>query len=107
VFDGDPYTSFSHTDASGGRIGLDFGRPRQVNKIVFTARNRDNFIRTDDEYELFFADKNGWQSAGRTWPTSDSLLYTVPEGTLLYLKDHTRGKEERIFEYREGKQEFW
>ena len=107
VFDGDPYTSFSHTDASGGWIGLDFGRPRQVNKIVFTARNRDNFIRTGDEYELFFADKNGWQSAGRTWPTSDSLLYTVPEGTLLYLKDHTRGKEERIFEYREGKQEFW
>jgi hypothetical protein len=40
-------------------------------------------------------------------PHSDSLLYKVPEGALLYLKDHTRGKDERIFEYKDGKQRFW
>ena len=31
----------------------------------------------------------------------------VSEGALLYLKDHTRGKDERIFEYKDGKQRFW
>jgi hypothetical protein len=74
---------------------------------VFTPRNRDNFIRLDDEYELFYCDKGEWKSAGKTYPQSDSLLYEVPDGSLLYLKNHTRGMDERIFEYQNGKQRFW
>ena len=38
---------------------------------------------------------------------SDSLLYQVPAGSLLYLRNHTRGQDERIFEYRDGMQIFW
>ena len=45
--------------------------------------------RTDDEYELFYYNDGEWASAGRVRPHSDSLLYKVPEGALLYLKDHT------------------
>lgn len=107
VFDGDPYTSFDYVQPTGGWSGLDLGTPRRIVKIVFTPRNRDNFIRTDDEYELFYYNDGEWASAGRVRPHSDSLLYKVPEGALLYLKDHTRGKDERIFEYKDGKQQFW
>lgn len=107
VFDGDPYTSFDYAQPSGGWAGLDLGKPHAVRKIVFTPRNRDNFIRTDDEYELFYCDRGSWMSAGVVHPSSDSLLYQVPQGSLLYLKDHTRGKDERIFEYTDGKQRFW
>ncbi len=105
--DGDPYTSFSYINPDGGWIGLDLGKPQKISKIIFTPRNRDNYIRTDDEYELFYCEKDKWISAGRKKPASDSLLYTVPEGALLYLKDHTRGVDERIFEYKNGKQIFW
>lgn len=107
VFDGDPYTSFDYARPTGGWSGLDLGAPQRIEKIVFTPRNRDNFIRTDDEYELFYYNNGEWTSAGRVRPHSDSLLYKVPEGALLYLKDHTRGKDERIFEYKNGKQQFW
>ena len=107
VFDGNPYTSFDFAQPTGGWAGLDLGTPQCIEKIVFTPRNRDNFIRTDDEYELFYYNNGKWVSAGRVRPHSDSLLYKVPEGALLYLKDHTRGKDERIFEYKDGKQRFW
>lgn len=107
AFDGDPYTSFDYSSPTGGWVGLDLGVPRRISRIIFTPRNRDNFIRVGDKYELFYCDKGTWKSAGKIRPQSDSLLYRVPEGALLYLKDHTRGKEERIFEYRNGKQRFW
>lgn len=38
---------------------------------------------------------------------ADSLVFSVPRGVLLYLKNHSRGKDERIFDYRSGKQKFW
>ena len=37
---------------------------------------------------------------------SDVLQYNVPKGSLLYLKNHTRGDAERVFEYVDGEQVF-
>lgn len=105
--DGDPYTSFDYPEPSGGWAGLDLGIAHKVDKIVFTPRNRDNYIRIGDEYELFYYAPKGWQSAGRQIAQSDSVLYSAPEGALLYLHNHTRGHDERIFEYIDGKQRFW
>nr|WP_302437650.1 discoidin domain-containing protein [Bacteroides intestinalis] len=107
AFDGNPYSSFHYSKPTGGWVALEFNSPRRISRIVFTPRNRDNFIRLDDEYELFYCDKGEWKSAGKTYPQSDSLLYEVPDGSLLYLKNHTRGMDERIFEYQNGKQRFW
>ena len=39
--------------------------------------------------------------------TSDSLSYNAPEGALLYLRNHSRGNDERIFEMVDGKQRLW
>lgn len=107
VYDGDPYTSFDYYQPSGGWAGLDLGKPQTIRKIVFTPRNRDNFIRQGDEYELFYDSLGYWISAGRQTAASDSLLYRVPQGALLYLKNHSRGNDERIFEYSDGKQVYW
>ena len=38
---------------------------------------------------------------------SDPLVYNVPKGALLYLKNHSGGVDERIFEYVDGEQVFW
>lgn len=107
VFDGDPYTSFDFMHPEGGWTGLDLNIPKVIRKAIYTPRNRDNFIRKGDLYELFYWQNRAWQSAGQQYADSDALLYEVPAETLLYLRNYTRGKEERIFEYVKGKQIFW
>lgn len=103
VFDGDPYTSFDYIQPSGGWAGLDLGSPRKVTRIRYVPRNRDNFIREGDTYELYYwesreeAARKGWVRATRTVATADSLRVSVPEGALFYLKNLTRGHDERIF----------
>lgn len=107
VFDGNPYTSFDYKEADGGWAGMDLGHKRILRKIVYAPRNRDNFIRKGDKYELFYCDEGRWNSLGAKVATSDSLVYQVPEGALLYLKNYTRGNDERIFEYKDHEQIFW
>ena len=68
---------------------------------------RSNFIRKGDVYELLYWKGRRWNSAGRQKAVADSLVYTVPENSLLYLINHTRGKDERIFEIKDGRQVFW
>ena len=44
----------------------------------------------------------------RTHVTTIKLEYTeVPSGGLYFLRNLTRGKEERIFTYVDGEQVFW
>lgn len=107
VFDGDPYTSMDYREPSGGWVGLDFDHPVHIGKLVYMPRNRDNFIRVGDSYELFYATAGGWASLGRQTAVSDSLVYEVPCGALLYLRDHTRGSDDRIFEMVDGRQKLW
>lgn len=106
VVDGDPYTSFVYEKVSGGWVGLALPSPMVIDSIVYTPRNRRNFIEAGDEYELFYCDKE-WKSLGRKIADSDSIIFTAPMGSLLYLKNHSRGNQERIFEYTDGNQVFW
>lgn len=104
VFDGKTKTSFNYSRPSGGWSGLDMGRKVRVDRIVYTPRNRDNYIRPGDTFELLYCDKE-WKSMGKKQALSDSLVYSgVPKNTLLLLRNHTRGVEERIFVYENGRQ---
>ena len=104
VFDGKSWTSFDYKESEGGWAGLDLGVPTQIDKIVYTPRNRDNYIRPGDTYELFYCDKD-WISAGEMQATSDSLHYQqLPQNALLLLCNYTRGTQERIFVYENGSQ---
>lgn len=107
AFDGDPYSSFDYMYPSSGWTGLDLGSSRSIRKIRYVPRNRDNFIRKGDSYELFYWRDKKWNSVGIKQAKADSLLFIVPKNSLLYLKNHTRGKDERIFEYLNKKQKFW
>ena len=45
------------------------------------------------------------RTLGQQTAMLDSLVYRgVPKGALLLLQNHTRGKQERILVYEEGKQ---
>lgn len=100
AWDGNPYTSVDMKESSGGWTGLDLGRPRKIEKIVYSPRNRGNFIQAGYSYELlYYNSKKGWISLGRQKADSDIITMTAPEGALLYLHCLDAGKEERIFEY--------
>ncbi len=57
-------TSFNYSRPSGGWSGLDMGRKVRVDRIVYTPRNRDNYIRPGDTFELLYCDKE-WKSMGK------------------------------------------
>ena len=106
IFDGKTWTSFDYFKPTGGWAGLDLGRKVRVERIVYTPRNRDNYVRPGDVYELFYCD-NDWKSAGKIKATADSLVFRdIPANALLLLRNHTRGLDERIFIY-ENKTQLW
>lgn len=110
VFDGDLYTSFDYKNPSGGWSAVDLKYQRMLTAVAYSPRNRDNYIRKEDLYEMFYWDdkNNEWNSLGKKVADSDELIYNIPEGSLLFLKNHTRGINERVFEYdkKEGVQIF-
>lgn len=104
VFDGNTETSFDYSKPTGGWSGIDVGRKVLIDSIVFTPRNRDNYIRPGDTYELFYCDRD-WKSVATIKATSDSLVFRdIPENAVLFLRNHTRGVDERIFIYEKGRQ---
>ncbi|MCD7938040.1 MAG: discoidin domain-containing protein [Tannerellaceae bacterium] len=109
VFDNDPLTFYDAIEASGAWVGLDLGEPKRIDRIRYLFRNDDNGIRNGDHYELFFFDENGRRSLGmQTGTEAGVLVYdNVPSNALLLLRNHSRGREERIFTYENEQQVWW
>lgn len=89
-------------------LGLDVEKCKNdIGGIRFTMWNDMNQILSDNEYELFYFDKE-WHSLGKKKAMRNFLEFdNVPSGALLLLRNYTLGKEERIFVYKNGKQVWW
>lgn len=108
AFDGDLLTFFDSALPAGGWVGMDFGHPVDIEKIIYTPRGDGNTIGIGDEYELFYWVEHYWASLGKQIATTIKLEYEqVPSDALYLLRNLTRGKEERIFTYVNGGQVFW
>lgn len=107
VFDSDPLT---YLEINGGFdlwVGMDLGQRRRIGTIEFAPRNDDNAVSPGDRYELYYWD-NRWVKVGEQQAEDYSLTFTdVPAHALLWLRDVTKGKEERSFTYEDGKQIWW
>lgn len=105
--DGDFLTYFL-SDDKGGYATLDLGKPEHIGRLVYVPRNDDNYITPGDTYELFYqGGARGWLSLGRQIARERRLVYdNVPEKTLLWLRNLSRGKEEQVFWMEDGKQVF-
>ena len=97
-----------YSERRGEIVTFDYGTPVEVNSIVYIPRNDDNFIRVGDNYELFYQKgKDGWQSLGKKTAVDYVLIYdNVPDNALLWLRNYSRGREERPFYYDKGQQIF-
>lgn len=102
------YLTYSSSDSVGGNVILDLGQKELIRKIVYVARNDDNFVNPGEEYELFYQNgSQGWVSLGRKRADKEYLYYdNIPVGALLWLRNLTKGREEQTFFLKEGKQVF-
>lgn len=108
VFDGDILTGFHALGADGQWVGIQLSKPSKVGRIRFIARNDGNTIEKGDLYALCYWDNCQWNEVERKIATGDSLIIeNVPAGGLYILHDLTKGKEERLFTYENGKQIWW
>ena len=106
-FDRNTYT-MPNTAQTGYSVGLDFGKPVQIDSIVFYPKNDDNFVRPDHEFELNYFCDGHWIPIECTSRQAYTLTYNnIPHNSLLLLRDLTAGKEERPFILRNGKVEWW
>lgn len=108
AFDSDWLSNFETDSLNGNWVGMDFGRPIQVDKVRIVPRNDDNYIHPGEEYELKYWNTTGWVSMGKRVANDNFLVYdNIPTGVLLWLDNLTSGCDERIFRYNNGKPEWW
>ena len=108
VFDGDILTFFDAPDISETWVGMDFGRPVKFDRLVYYGRSDGNGVELGDRYDLLYWDDGRWQSLGETTAVRPVLKYVnAPSGALFLLRDYTKGKDERIFTYENGRQIWW
>ena len=107
LWDGD-VLSYYWTEERDVPLVVDLGRPVPLRAAVLTPRNDDNFVRRGETYELFYQDGvNGWVSLGRQVAAADWLDYdNVPGNALLWLRNLTKGREEQVFRWVDGRQVF-
>ena len=106
VTDGNILTYFQARDTSS-YLAYDLGESMPIERIVFSPRNDDNYIWPGDNYELFYQDGiNGWKSLGRKVATERKIEFLVPQNALLWLRNCTKGREEQVFIYKNGRQTF-
>lgn len=108
AFDGDLLTFFDAPEVPDAWVGMDFGRPVEVEKIIYTPRGDGNTICIGDRYELFCWEDDCWVSQGKQIAATVRLLFKdVPADGLYLLRNLSRGVEERVFCYKDGEQVFW
>lgn len=108
VFDRDPLTYYDSAKPSGEWVGMDFGEPIAISRIAYTPRGDGNDITPGDTYELLYWQNNGWVSLGYRQANDIKLIYEdMPVDAVFWIRNHSRGKEERIFTYEDGRQVWW
>lgn len=108
VFDGNTLTSFDAPRGEGCWAGLDLGKPMKVDHLIYYGRGDGNSVEIGDEYELLYWKDGQWNSLGKQKAKQLYVKYKdVPTKGLYLLRDNTKGLDERIFTYENGRQVWW
>lgn len=108
VFDGNLLTAFDCAKWDHGYIGVDFRKPVKIDRITFTPRGDGNSIGTDNLYALCVWYNNKWIELQRKIATDVVIRFdSVPSNGLYIFHNLTKGREERPFTYKNGKQVWW
>ena len=88
---------------------MDMGKPIDVRYASVSPRSDDNDICPGNDYELLCFFKGVWRSLGYRKAEGNVLHYeNIPQNSLLWLRNYTRGKNERPFIIlKNGEIEWW
>ena len=74
------------------------GKSINVSYVSVSPRSDDNDICPGNEYELFCLDGKKWESLGYQKAEGNTLHYdNIPINELLWIRNYTRGNNERPF----------
>jgi hypothetical protein len=108
AYDGNLLSNFEINQPNGNWVGMDMGKPLDVRYFSVSPRSDDNDICPGDEYELFYFNGSIWRSMGSDRATGNSLHYDgIPLNTLLWIRDYTRGTNERPFIIKDDRSIEW
>ena len=108
AYDGDMLSNFEINQPDGNWVGMDMGKPVKVAYASVSPRSDDNDVCPGNEYELLAFEGNRWQSLGVRVADDNSLHFdNIPINTLLWLRNYTRGHDERPFIVRENLDMEW
>lgn len=109
AFDGNLLSNFEINQPDGNWVGMDMGKPIKVGSFSISPRSDDNDVCPGNEYELYFYNNREWVSLGYRSAQDNCLDYdSIPLNTLLWLRNYTRGNDERPFVVHEtGELEWW
>lgn len=106
IIDGDILTAF-YAPIEYRNLVFDMEKQQTVGAIDFCPRTDGNFIFSGDTYELLYhAGAEGWKSLGAKQSHGRTVDFVGPYGALFWLRDITRGREEQVFLYENGRQVF-
>lgn len=109
AYDGDLLSNFEINQPNGNWVGMDMGKPIDVKYASVLPRSDDNDVCPGNEYELYCFDGDYWTSLGYRMADSNVLHFDkIPLNTLLWLRNYTRGNNERPFIIKDnGDVEWW
>lgn len=109
AYDGNLLSNFEINQPDGNWVGMDMGKPIDVRYASVSPRSDDNDICPGNEYELLCFDGQDWHSLGYQVAEVNTLHYDgIPLNKLLWLRNYTRGNNERPFIVKEnGDIEWW
>lgn len=108
AFDHDILTGYQAKEPDNQWVGLRLKHPSRIGKIRYMPRTDGNCIEVGDTYVLYYWKSNKWTVIGKQKATSDVLIFrNVPTSALFLLSNISKGVEERIFTYEDGKQVWW
>lgn len=108
LFDGNLETKVK-AKHKGYWVGIDLkeSEASRISKISYSPVSDTNNVEVGHLYELYYFEQD-WVLIAQQKAVSDKLtFFDVPSNTLLLLRDRSKGKEERIFEYKDGNQLFY
>lgn len=89
-----------------GGIVLRVDSSDEINYIFMLPHNDDNFVVPGEKYELMYFNKSGWISLGKKISDDFSIDFEAPDNAVLWLRNLTKGVEEQVFLWRDGRQVF-
>lgn len=109
AYDGNLLSNFEINQPNGNWVGMKMNNPIQTIKASVSPRSDDNDICPGNEYELLYFNGTDWESLGYRKATDNHLHFdNIPVHTLLWLRNYTRGRDERPFITNvEGEIEWW